>query len=123
MEARGDQNRSLNEHADIVTQNQRKLRQIKDHHTLSHPTCRPLIERVVAEVVSGALGGWGARTPFLEPWILESKGICNTIEKCEQRGDIDGLGNLFIAPSFVAQGGNVFRRIFMRRKREDFGKL
>ena len=71
------------------------------------------------------LRGWlpVAEAEVLQAWIIESKRIRNTIEKCEQRGDIDGLGNLFITPPSMAKGGNVFRRIFMRRKREDFGKL
>ena len=64
-----------------------------------------------------------AEAAVLEAWIIESKRIRNTIEESEQRGDIDGLSNLFITPPCVAKGGNVFRRIFMRRKREHFGKL
>ena len=44
------------------------------------------------------LRGWlpVAEAEVLQAWIIESKRIRNTIEKCEQRGDIDGLGDLFI---------------------------
>jgi hypothetical protein len=41
-----------------------------------------------------------------------SESICNTIEKCEHRRNIDSLGNLRIGPSVIAQDLDIKRISF-----------
>ena len=94
---------------DIVTENQTRFRKIKAR--------RSLIEREAVGVACGSAGGCRSLKRKFYRLGLSSPNASATIEKCEQRGDIDGLGDLFITPPSMAKGRNVFRRIFMRRKR------